>query len=511
MIFVNASSRNTLKAFQPFLPVIVPLGIGTLVSVLLEAGCTAEIIDEQVEENTLQVIADLVKRLNPPFIFGFSVLTANLNRSLELAKIIKQLYPQSVVVFGGVHPSAMPDEMLDFLQVDYVVRGEADHVIVNLYRALKSGKDLHSLANLSYRLNGQIVHNPKSLESVDVNNLPSFPYHLFKSPKYDLEFVMASRGCPYDCIFCSNRVVTGKKYRFRDPRKVVDDLEMLYVKHNKRFIAFLDDNFLFDKNKLSELIAEIRLRGLNNKMTFSFQGRADHVSFDILKELYAVGFKYIFFGIESSDDKVLRLIKKNETVADCVKAVQIAKSIGFIVSATFIFGLPGETMKTRRDCLKMTRDLQIDTIRFNNATPYPGTELYEIAKREDRLNIVGIYENFNSVSTFIENPFKLTPFSYVPPGMSEAELRRDILFSIFAFYLDVRRFRKNLARPNKDTASFSLTQTLENVKRIPAYALLFFYMTVKFFQLFYFMVIKKDTALSLREFLRVFSFGSKAD
>ena len=88
-------------------------------------------------------------------------------------------------------------------------------------------------------------------------------------------------------------------------------------------------------------------------------------------------------------------------------------------------------------------------VRFNNATPYPGTELYEIAKSEKRLNVQGLWENFNSVSTFIENPFNRIPFSYVPQGNTEEEIRRDILFSYFSYYLDFKRLKKIFTSPDK--------------------------------------------------------------
>ena len=107
------------------------------------------------------------------------------------------------------------------------------------------------------------------------------------------------------------------------------------------------------------------------------------------------------------------------------------------------------------DCVKLSKKLKLDMVRFNNATPYPGTELYEIAKIENRLNIQGVYENFVSVSTFIENPLRPIPFTYIPVGNTEAQIRRDLLFSYFSFYLDIEKIKSIFARPDKNLGWFN--------------------------------------------------------
>ena len=135
-------------------------------------------------------------------------------------------------------------------------------------------------------------------------------------------------------------------------------------------------------------------------------------------------------------------------------SVEMAKD-RFQVSATFIYGLPGDTHEDRMDCVKLSKKLKLDMVRFNNATPYPGTELYEIAKIENRLNIQGVYENFVSVSTFIENPLRPIPFTYIPVGNTEAQIRRDLLFSYFSFYLDIEKIKSIFARPDKNLGWFN--------------------------------------------------------
>ncbi len=510
MILINSSPQDALKIFQPFLPIFVPVGIGYLISAAEAAGIEAKFIDEQVEDNVLGLVDEYVKGLEKPYIFGFSVLTAAFKKAISLSEEVKRRYPDSVILFGGIHPTAMPDEVLAFGHIDAVIRGEAEKSIIEFYRCVKEGEDYSAIDNLSYKKDGRVIHNDRVEIPDHLDTFPQFPYHRFNPQRYDLGFVIGSRGCPYKCIFCSNRISTGLKYRYRSSASIADELAMLNEKYGRKYILFLDDNFLVNKRRVYELIGEIKKRGLDKKMTFNFQARGDNVDREILKNLFDGGFRSIFFGIETASDKIMETIKKGETVAQCSEAVRMAKEIGFHVSATFIYALPGETHKDRMDCVKMSKALEIDMVRYNNATPYPGTELYKIAKKEGRLHVEGLYENFNSVSTFIENPFKKIPFSYVPVGNTESEIRRDLLFSYYSFYLDVGRLKKLFARPDQGVGWFNAGENLlDFARKLPAMFALGSMMLFKFCQLFYYMVLRKDTAISFRYFLNIFVGASK--
>lgn len=505
MILINSSPRDALKIFQPFLPIFVPVGIGCLIAAAEREGIKAHFIDEQVEDDIPGLVVEHVRTMKRPYIFGFSVLTAALKSAIDTSRKLKDLYPDSIIVFGGIHPTALPDDVLAYRHIDFVLRGEGEKSLIELYKCIKEGKSLAHIENLSYRRGDEIIHNPRQyiLDALDI--YPPFPYHLFNSPKYDLGFVIGSRGCPYNCIFCSNRITTGKKYRYRAAENITNELDMLYHQYNRKFILFLDDNFLVNKERIYTLINEIKKRELDKKMTFSFQARGDNVDPVLLKDLYGAGFRSIFFGIETSSNSIMEAIKKGETVEQVIAGVKMAKEIGFHVSATFIYALPGETYEDRMNCVKMSKDLSLDMVRYNNATPYPGTELNELAMSENKLYVQGLYENFNSVSTFIENPFRKIPFSYVPAGNTENEIRRDLLYSYFAFYLNIRRLKSVLTKPNEGAGWFSAGEkTYEVIKKLPAFIILGLMLFFKFGQLIYYMTIKKETALPLKSFLRIF-------
>lgn len=488
MIVINSSSKDGMKILQPFFQTTVPLGIGYLMAVTDREGIHIELVDEQIEKDVIEAVKKQVKNMERPYIFGFSVLTAAVKNSIIVSKRLKEIYPDSIIIFGGIHPSALPEEILSYSHIDLVVIGEGEKTVPELYRHIKNGKDFRHLENIAYMRGGKIVKNKQAMPLEDFDRMPAFPYHRFDQKRYDLGIVMTSRGCPYDCIFCSNRVITGKRYRFRSAASILEDLETIHHKYNKTFIAFWDDNLLVSKDRIQVLASEIRRIGFDKKITFTFQARADNVDREILTDLFRSGFKSIFFGIESASDRLLKILKKGESVEDCRRAVKIAKDIGFIVGATFIYGIPGETHKERMDCVSLTKELQLDMVRYNNATPYPGTELFDIAKREDRLSVKGLYENFNSVSCFIENPFKKIPFSYVPPNNSEDDIRMDILLGYFRFYFDIRKVTKVLTKRD-ELGWLNMGGTLiEKIKKAPHVLLLIGIMLVKFGQLFLYVV-----------------------
>ena len=506
MILINSSSKNALRIFQPFLPISIPVGIGCLLAVAEREGIEAYCVDEQIEDDALGLIQEYAKRLTRPYIFGFSVLTAAFEAAVNLSQRLKALYPDSVIVFGGVHPTAAPEEVLAFDHIDLVLRNEGERALPKLYRLIKNGREFTHLENLSYRQNGRIVHNPQGPSITDLDALPSFPYHLFepRRDRYDLGFILSSRGCPYHCVFCSNRITTGRRYRFKSNESVIADLDLLHGAYGLKHVLFLDDNFLVSRPRIQALLEEIRRRDYHRTMSFSFQARGDNVDHEILSEMYVSGFKSVFFGLETASEEIMKVIDKGETVAQCAEAVRLAKEIGFHVSGTFIFALPGETHQDRMKAAQMSKALGLDMVRFNNATPYPGTRLHEMAKRADRLCIQGHYKNFNSISTFIEDPRNKIPFSYVPAGNTEEEIRTDILLSYLAFYLDPVKLSKIINRPDQGVGWFSAGESLfEKLSKVPALLVLGVMLGLKLGGALANVLLHRNTSASALELIRL--------
>jgi anaerobic magnesium-protoporphyrin IX monomethyl ester cyclase len=446
MILVSPSGDRPKKlgVFAKYVPLSVPYGIGALAGYLNFKGKKAEVIDEEIERVTPEVLRIRAKNLDPPYIFGISCLTAGIVRGLEIAKTIRNMpeFTDAKIIFGGIHPTVMADDVLKSGYVDLIVRNEGEKTLEILYDRIKNGKTYFDVDGISFLSNGTVIHND-SAELIDLNSLPSFPYDLFYeySPKYALGFITSSRGCPYDCIFCSQRSISGKYYRFRLPETVVEEIKYLYKVRGQEFITFQDDNFLPDKKRAIKL-CELIYKNFGNKIHFDCQARADNLDDEVLAVMKKTGFRTIHVGIECASDRLLALVQKRETLQQIKDGVLMIKKHGIQVSGTFILGLPTETSEDRKAAYELAKELDIDYVRFNNATPYPGTKLYEMAQTQGRFIPGDNWENLNACGSLTENPFSRNSLSFIPDGISEGELRNDIIkYNMFFSLRPKRVFR----------------------------------------------------------------------
>ncbi|MDD5691893.1 MAG: radical SAM protein [Candidatus Omnitrophica bacterium] len=435
MILINPKSTK-FGIFQRYVPLSVPIGLGYLGAYLLKNGRKAEILDEHVDPLSRQLLDSMMEGLSPPYIFGISTLTACAKRSYEIAGQIKDWYPDSIIILGGIHPTVLPEEALRNTAVDFVVRGEGEEILLELYDAIKNRKDHSHIKGLSYKSGFKYIHNPPA-ELPVLDDFPPFPYHLFEKGlgKYNFSFISSSRGCPYDCIFCSQRSISGKKFRYVPESVVLDQIELLVNKYEQGHINFVDDNFTADKQRVIRLCRGIREKDLQKKASFDCQTRADAVDDELLISLKSSGFRMINYGLETASERLMVLLNKKETVAENIAAVKLTKKYGFGVSGTFIFGLPTETKEERWKAYKLAKELDLDYVRFNNPTPYPGTKLYEIAKSEGRLFVEEGWANLNACASLVQDSLAESRLPYLPQGCQENELKRDIIRANLFFSL----------------------------------------------------------------------------
>ncbi len=430
MIFISPAynRKQKLGGFSKYVPISVPIGIGYLAGYLVKHGRRVKILDEEIVCVSEPLLDECTRLFERPYIFGFSCLTAGIARGLELAGLIKKRYPHSIVIFGNIHPTVMPNDVLKDEDVDIVVRGEGEETLNLLYERIKNNRTYDDIKGISFRKDGCVIHNSDATLP-DLTKIPRFPYHLFDhhQDRYELGFVASSRGCPYDCMFCSQRSISGRRYRFFSSEVVMESLDELVNKYKRTYITFADDSFLMKKERVMDLCERIIAKGFHKKAIFDCQARGDTVDDNILTTLKVAGFRTIHFGIETASERLMKLIDKKETVEEIINGIKLTKKHGLQVSSTFILGLPTETKEERRATYRLAKELSLDYVRFNNATPYPGTKLYEIAVEENRFNPGKDWENLNACGTLVESPFKENPLAYVPCTASEDDLRHDIL------------------------------------------------------------------------------------
>lgn len=436
------SPKNTqLGRFKRFVPVSVPIGVGILAGFLREQGFLSRILDTDLIDINLSTIETELNQCKKPRIVGISVMTANVANGYKIASLVKSVDKEAIVVFGGIHATVMPDEVLRNENVDFVVKGEAENTFLELIRQIKGGKiEQDKLENIGFRENGQIVYTKSSTRMLEINDVPMFPYDMFDSSKYNLGFILTSRGCPFDCIFCSQRVITKRVYRYTASERVMEELDYIINKLKQPNVTFFDDYFTGDKKRVMELCSMMQERGFHKKASFGVQTRGDSINKELMIAMRAANFDSLMFGIETASDNLMELINKKETVQENIDAVKLAKEMGFTVEATFIYGFPTETFDDRVKALALSLEIGIDRARFNNATPYPGTEMYNMVK--DKLSIEPGWVNFSSAGAVTAGIGKKHPLPYVPEDCTVNELEGTVLLANLLFYLNLSNLKK---------------------------------------------------------------------
>lgn len=450
----------------------MPIGLGFLSVYLKSKGVQNRIIDEQLTDISDIFIKMEINRMDDPKIIGISVLTGTYKRACQIAKIIKGIDPSVFVVIGGIHPTATAEECLKDSFFDIVVRGEGEETLYETVLALKNKTCLSAVMGISYKMDNKVIHNPDRPLLMNLDDIPPFPYYLFEDEiKRYKEFgiIVTSRGCPYKCIFCSSRLISGYKYRTHSIGRVINDIDLLINKYKQTSLSFLDDNIACDKKRFSEIVDIIMAKGFHEKARFYIGVRGKDMDDDLCRKLKAANFE-VAVNFEAGTNRILKLIKKGETVEDNIAAVLKAKKHGINVTSVFIFGFPTENEQDRRKAICLSRKLPIDSARFNIAVPYPGTELYDIAKSTNRLNVKGLYENF-AVQQYIEND----DLPFILPSDEKGKVIFDVFWANLSFYLRPVFLVRNLLKKNfaGHAISFNFDHPFLLFKELFALAIIF--------------------------------------
>jgi anaerobic magnesium-protoporphyrin IX monomethyl ester cyclase len=302
----------------------------------------------------------------------------------EAIRFARALRDKALVVAGGPLPSCDPAAFTgDF---DLVVKGEGEQAILDIVESQEQGKGYDNIPGVVYKKDGIAVFNSARQPNINLD-AAAFPARdLFPNEKYVDYYrqktgyattsIMTSRGCPFSCEFCSNAVF-GVSYRERSAASVVDEVEQALTFGYNR-IHFGDDVFTLRKERVMQVCEEIMRRRL--KFRWECLGRVDSIDKELVDAMKAAGCDRIFFGIESADDSVLKLMNKKITVARARAAVETARDAGIRTGGFFILCYPGETDDTVLKTLRFATSLPLDYLSFTMPYPLPGTALYERVK-----------------------------------------------------------------------------------------------------------------------------------
>jgi anaerobic magnesium-protoporphyrin IX monomethyl ester cyclase len=378
---------------------VLPLSLLFLAAVLKAAGCRVTIVDARIEQDWRQALVQALK--SSPLFFGVSSMTGyQIAGGVQASRILRDLHPQVPVVWGGVHPSLLPEETLRAAAADIVVRGEGEIPVLALAQALRDHADLREVPGISFLEGGNPVHNPDPA-LFDLESLPPIPYELLPVEKYGAHSpwrgtegsisYLTSKGCPFHCAYCYNQSFYHRKWRGKSPAKVIQELAEMTCRWKPLKIFLLDDNFFVDLPRVEQIVAGLLSSALRPEI-YNVNCRVDtllRMDLSLLKNLREAGIKQLFIGLESGSDPVLQSIRKGFSREMILEADRKLLAASLEPVYSFMAGFPGETPqdvgKTLRlmvDILEQNPKATITELSFYS--PFPGTELL------DRLRVRGL-------------------------------------------------------------------------------------------------------------------------
>ena len=369
-----------------------PMGLALLAAVLEGKGHKVSIVDA----NALQLKPqDVVSRVTDVDIAGLTAMTPTISAAIDIARQIKGAKPELPVILGGAHATLLPEETLAAApEIDIIVKGEGEETIVELLHAIENKQPLTEIQGISYRKDGGVVNNPVRAKTIDLDSLPFLAYHLLPWKRYKphpphgraLPFavIITSRGCPYQCAYCS-KPIFGTKFRAQSPKRVVEELAYYQDELGIREFAFYDDVFTLDKKRAYAIADEIIAKGLS--MQWTCETRVDLVDRELLFHMKQAGCYSVAYGIESASQEILDALHKGITLKQIEEAVRITREAGLQTVGYFMIGSPGESPETIKRTIQFAKKLKLDFAQFSVTTPFPGTELYELYSEGERGNV----------------------------------------------------------------------------------------------------------------------------
>ena len=376
-------SRKVVFFFPAFTSreATAPLGILQLATPLLAAGYEVRLIDSTITPNFQQTVLD---ELKGAVCLAVSLVTGPMiKETVQIAQAAKELYPDLPVILGGWHPSLLPDQTLAAEFVDVVVVGQGEEAFLEILQRLEDGASLKGIPGVGYKEDGKIIFNPRR-PLKPISEQPPKAYHLADFDAYERvcgrrwAMYISSLACPYDCGYCTNAGVYGRKWNALEPEQVAEETADLARRNRLQLIWMVDDNFLVDRDRALG-IAEGLIRR-NAKFEWSIQASTNLVrrlSVDEWKVMKRSGLAQVQMGADSGSPKILKLMNKDfQKLETIYHAGETLHRAGVRPSFNMIFGYPGEGPKERRESIKLMMDIcrRYPGAEFwtNIFTPYPG-------------------------------------------------------------------------------------------------------------------------------------------
>lgn len=338
---------------------------------------------ESNEENIiLNELKEIIESFEPAYI-GISILSNKLKIALMLTNFIKTISKDICIIAGGHHPTMFPRLMLKEKSIDFVVTGEGESVFPKLIKKLISGnKDFSNLDNVFYSDNGEIKGKKTNNNFVDIKSLPIPKRELLlgyqEMPANWLSSIISSRGCPFNCAYCGSKNMLGRVIRSREIGDIIDEVREMNSEFGVTYFWFVDDTFNVKKGFAEEIALE--MGKMKDFISWECNIRLDLTNKKQLETFKENGCEYIWVGVESGSERMLKLINKGITKEKIREKTRLLSNSKIKWAAYFMLGLPGETIEELQETLDFIYELKPNHAQVNLFNPLPGTKLFDYIK-----------------------------------------------------------------------------------------------------------------------------------
>jgi len=428
ILLIHPPSKFLLK--EKLGIIAIPLGLAYLASPLEKDGHTVKIVDSPSLGYEFDDVKEEIKKFAPEVV-GITATTSNIYNAYNVAQLAKGIDPRIKVIIGGPHVTFTAKQTLTECPfIDIVVRGEGEVTFRELVNKLQFfGEDfslLKQIKGITFKIKDTIIETEDRPFIKNLDEIPFPAYHLLPMERYKVRNkrfgnIITSRGCPFSCIFCSSSQLFGKIWRARSPENVIKEIKLLKEKYNVTEIEFLDDTFTLNR-KRAEKICDLLIKE-KLKISWACSSRVDTIDKGLIEKLKMAGCHTIYVGVESGSQEILNIINKGITLSQAEKTINLIKKVKLNSFASFIIGIPGETVKTIKSTINFAKKLSPSFVQFTICTPYPGTKLFEMAKEKGWL----LTKDWSKY-TILDQVMKL-------PGQVAANLNKWLLRAYLSFYL----------------------------------------------------------------------------
>jgi anaerobic magnesium-protoporphyrin IX monomethyl ester cyclase len=443
--YFQPSNDNSIFRFPP-------LGLGYIAAYLKRESISVDLVDCTFLNQKEAV--ERVKRSKPKII-GIQSMFSLKTKTLEFASLFR--HDCELLVVGGPQPTSDPEEFLRHF--DVAVIGEGEQTMLELVAEAEGNLNLSKVDGIAYKqgVDGKTRFTRPRRFIQNLDNIPFPSRELFDNDAYKSYYsknfgytttsIMTSRGCPFQCGFCS-RPVFGNEFRSRSASNIVDEMEHVAALGYGR-VWFADDCFTLARKRLLRICEEIIERRV--RISWECLSRVDTMDNEVARKMRKAGCVRVFFGIESGNNRILAMMKKNATVEQAKKAVEVTKLSEIQVGAFFIVGYPGEDSSTLLDTVNFASKLPLDYLSFTMPYPIPGTPLHEMVK--DKITVEE-WEEPKSLRLIKHNLL-------FQSSLSEAKLKFAIIKGMTQFY--IRKYLRRsgyriVGHPFESLTDYLLTQ-----------------------------------------------------